>query len=270
MRRVPLGFLALLPACTQTMVMQPRVLVTPYYAGYRLRGDIAMQNDPGTGPVDNASQSLRTFGSGDYEDDIGVRVDIGDTFAGLRLEWYHLGMNTSKTGVLGDDFGSLLAGDTVRMNSSMDEFRIGYAHPVWTGRSEFNAQPLEFKLAAGGVLAHRDLAMHMQTDDNARRQDVRVTDNGVVYPAVRFRATWQSVSFDLEYAISPDLVLGGEFSGVLQDFETRLIYRVPMQDVGFFAGYRYSTLPVEGHEGALAFDGDLRLDGLQLGIVVSF
>src|SRR5262249_2623543 len=132
------------------------------------------------------------------------------------------------------------------------------------------AHPLDFKLAAGGVLAHRDLGMHMHTVDNVRRQDVRVSDEGVVYPAVRFRATWQSVSLDLEYAISPNLTFGGEFDGVLQDFETRFTYRVPMQDVGIFAGYRYSTLPIEGHEGALAFDGNLRIDGLQLGVVVSF
>lgn len=269
MRILVLGAAAILGSCdTFPVLAEPRVLVSPYLSQYRLRGDIALQNDPGSGVQDNAAQSLRTFGSGGHEDDIGVRVDIGDGFAGLRLDYYRMSMNTSRTGVLGDDFGALLAGDTVRMASTMDEFRLQWSEPVLTTTVPMRGQELELRLAIGGVYAHRDLGMRMRTDDGARTQNV---DHGgdAFYPAARLRLALRNVSLDVDYAISPGLVTG-DFDGLQQDVETRLAYEVPFQDVALFAGYRWSILSAQGHQGAFGYDSDLILDGLQFGMTVGF
>jgi len=269
MRILLLGAAVLLHGCdTFPLTAEPRVLVSPYLAEYRLRGDIAMQNDPGTGPQDNAPQSLNQFGFGHHEDDIGIRTDVGDGFAGIRFDYYQLSMNTSHTGVLNDDFGHLLAGDVVRMSASMDEWRLGWTQHVFREKYSIQNQPLEVHAGLGGVYAHRDLGMHMRTNDGTRTQDLRHTGDAF-YASGRLRAELKNVAFDVDYAISPDLVTG-DFDGVQQDFEARLAYTVPFQDVTLYGGYRYSTWHAEGHEGGLAFDSDLVLDGWQFGVTVSF
>ena len=79
----------------------------------------------------------------------------------------------------------------------------------------------------------------------------------------------KSFAFDFDYAIAPGLVTG-DYDGMQQDIEARLSYSVPFQDVTLFAGYRYSLFSAKGNEGGLAYDSDLRLDGYQFGITVSF
>ena len=72
-----LASLALCAGCTT--FAEPRLLVSPYIAVYRLRGDSAVQTSQGLGqpPQDNGSQDMRAFGQGRYDDDLGVRSDIG-------------------------------------------------------------------------------------------------------------------------------------------------------------------------------------------------
>jgi hypothetical protein len=269
MRLLPIGAALWLCGCDTFPVMaEPRIHVSPYLAEYRLGGDIALQNDPGTGPQDNAPQSLSTFGLDHYKDDIGVRVDIGDGFAGLRLDYYRLDQNTTRANALTDDFGALLAGDVVRMSADMDEWRLSWTDTVWRQEFDYRGEPVDVRLALGLVYAHRRLDLDAVTIDGVRQQKLN-HDGDAFYPAVRLRAGMGSVAVDLEYAISPELQTG-DWTGVLHDVEARLAYTVPFQDVTLFAGYRFSTLEAEGSEGGLAFDSDLTIDGFQFGVVVGF
>lgn len=273
MRLPPLGSLAaasVLAACGLPKTVSPRLVVSPYYADYQFRGRLGMQSDSGAGPVDNTPQSLGNMGQGHHEGGYGIRADVGDGMTGLRADFYRSSINPTSSGVLDDDFGHLLADDVVQSNFRMNEYRIGYLQQVWDAHGALYDRPLDLAFAAGGILAHRDLEVHARTTDLARHQDIDISDHGVVYPALRFRAGWQSLAFVLEYAMSPDLSFGGDFQGIQQDFETRLTYTVPFQDIGLFVGYRYTTMSVEGVEGGLGFDGHLYLDGLQLGVTVSF
>jgi hypothetical protein len=262
---------ALLASCSTTTLAEPRILVSPYLALYQLRGDVGVQSQPiPSGPLqDNPPQSLRTFGQDHYREDIGVRADIGDGFAGIRIDYYQLDQNTSKSGTLGADWGRLLAGDVVRMRADMDELRVGYLENVGTMRTTWRELPLTLRFAAGGVLTWRDMDLQASTVDNARSQNVEI-DGEVVSVAARFRASWRDFAFDAEYAISPELVLGGDFEGLPQDLELRLGYTLPMHDVTFFGGYRFSTFEAEGQADQFRYDADLTIDGFQLGVSVTF
>jgi hypothetical protein len=261
----------LLSGCTATLLYEPRILVSPYLAVYQLRGDIGLQSDPGGGapPVDNAPQTMRTFGQDSHKEDLGVRADIGDGFAGLRLDYYQLDMGTSHPGVLEDDWGSLLQGESVRMKAKMNEFRLAYLEPLLATKGSYRERPIEFRLAAGGVLAYRDMALRAMTDDGVGRQNVDI-EGSVAYGALRGRVTWFDVAFDLDYAVSPGLTLGGDWDGLQQDIELRASYTLPMRDVTFFGGWRYSTLEATGTMSGLEYDADLGIDGFQLGVTFSF
>jgi hypothetical protein len=262
---------ALLAACSTTTLAEPRILVSPYLTLYQLRGDIGMQSQPLAGnPLqDNAAQSLRSFGQDHHREDVGVRVDVGDGFAGLRADYHRLDMNTSKGGALGADWGRLLAGDVVRMRAEMDELRVGYLEPFATVRSTWREQPLTFRLAAGGVFTHRAMELRARTEDGVRTQNVEI-DGDALSAAARFRAGWRDWAFDVDYAISPELVLGGDLDGVLQDLELRLQYTLPLHDVTFFGGYRLSTFEADGDANGFRYGADLTIDGFQFGLSVTF
>lgn len=258
-----------LAACTSTF-NEPRLLVSPYFVSYRLGGDVALQSQPTVGVVqDNVAQPTKAFGLDTYETDVGVRVDLGDGFAGLRFEYCRLDHETSSSSVLDGDWGNLSAGDEVRMKAGMDEFRLGWLEPLFTARTNYRDQPLKIQMAAGGVLAHRDLGLRATTTDGTKTQNVDVGGD-VAYAAVRLRATWRMVGFEVDYAISPGLVLGGDFEDVQHDLEVRGTYNVPLYDVTFFAGYRWSQFQAEGNVGPLGYDADLTLDGFQFGASLVF
>jgi hypothetical protein len=271
MRVLVLVLAAALAACSSTTFAQPRVLVSPYLAVYQLRGKVGVQSQPTPGgPLqDNPAQSMVTFGQDHHREDVGVRADIGDGFAGVRFDYYKLDMGTSKTGVLTADWGRLRAGDTVRMEAEMDELRIGYLESLGTLRASFRGEPLTFRFAGGGVFAYRDMTLRARTDDGARTQNVGITGD-VIYLATRFRASWRDVAFDAEYAISPDLVLGGDFQDVLQDVELRASYTLQQHDISFFGGWRWSTLKASGSTDGFGYDADLKIDGFQFGVSLSF
>lgn len=255
--------------CTTTMA-EPRLLVSPYVAVYRLRGDIAMQSEPTPGAVqDNAAVDLREFGQQHYREDFGVRADFGDGFGGLRVDYYKLDQNTNDRGALANDFGALPATDVVRMNVEMDELRIGYLEPLWRWKTDWRERPFQLQFAAGAVFAHREMDLRAASLVSAREQKTEI-EGDVVCPAARLRLGWRDFAIDADYAISPGFSLGGDFEGTLQDIEVRASYTVAMRDVTFFGGWRYSTLPAEGRAGNLAYDADLVLDGFQLGVTVTF
>jgi len=60
------------------------------------------------------------------------------------------------------------------------------------------------------------------------------------------------------------------FVGVLQDAEVRASYTMPLNDITFFAGYRYSQLDASGTTNGFGYDADLTLDGYQFGVAVTF
>ncbi len=261
---------AVFAGCSSTTFAEPRILVSPYLALYQLRGDASMQSEPTPGNVqNNAPQSMRTFGHERHKEDIGVRADIGDGFAGARIDWCQLDMNTSHTGVLDADWGNLRTSDVVRAKVSMDELRIGWLESIGTVRTQWRDQPLTVRLAAGGVLAHRDLDVNARTDDGLFTQNLEI-EGDTVYAAVRMRASWRDYAIDLDYAICPDLELRGAFDGVLQDLELRGSWTMPLQDVTFFAGYRLSTLEGRGNANGFGYVADFTLDGFQLGLSVTF
>lgn len=264
-----LGAAALAGACTSTFA-EPRLLVSPYFTVYRLHGDVAMQSAPTPGALqDNVAQPTRAFGLNGHENDIGVRVDLGDGFAGLRLDYLRLDQGTTRSNVLDGDWGRLLAGDEVRGSATMDEFRLGWLEPILTARTNYREQPLVVKVAAGGQLAHRDLTYGASTLDGARSQKVGI-DGDVAYAAVRVRATWRSFGVEGDYAISPGLVLGGDYEDLQQDLEMRVTYNLPLHDVTFFAGFRYSQLQAEGNVDGFGYDADLSIDGYQFGVTLVF
>jgi hypothetical protein len=248
------------------------VRVVPGHGGtarFRLRGDVAKQTDSGAGAVNNNPQSLRNFDLGDYRSDYGAHAEVGDGFAGAMLDYYQLGMNTSGSGTLDDDFGSLPAGSTARMSATMDERRVGWLQPVWREQAEVRGAPLDLRLALGAFYTYRKLAMHMTSTTTAVREDPTLKGD-LIYPALRFRAGWGPARLDVDYAISPDLVLRGDFGGLQHDFEAKIAYVVPFQDVTLFAGWRYSTMEGDDVEAGLRTDADLVLDGFQFGVQVSF
>lgn len=269
MRTSVLAAAACLAGCSSTTMAEPRLLVSPYLAVYQLRGDVALQSEPAPGIVqDNPSAQLRTFGQDHYREDIGVRVDFGDGFGGLRADYYQLDQNTTDSGVLSSDFGTLLAGDVVRMDVDGDEIRLGYLEPILDLKSTWRDRPLSLQFAIGAMFAHRELDLRASTVDRSRLQNVEI-EGDVVGPSIRLRlGILRDFAVDVDYTISPELGLGGDFDGTLHDVEARASYTLPMRDVTFFAGYRYCTLPAEGHVDRLGFDAEFVLDGFQVGVTV--
>ncbi|MCY2955492.1 MAG: hypothetical protein NT107_00460 [Planctomycetota bacterium] len=275
MRTQPLAppaiLLALFSACSATQkTAEQRIIVSPYFAGYRLGGKLGMADSQPSGTPTNGQQPMRELGQDRYEEDYGFRADFGNGAAGLRAEWLKLSMHPTDTGVLSDDFGAIPAGSTVNSDVTLEEFRIGYLHEVWTGSGGPENFLLDLQLAAGGLLSHVSTEIDVRETTGSAQQNVSLKDRGILYPALHLRASHQAVAMDLEYALSPNLTFGGDYDGWLQDIEARITYTVPFQDVGLFAGYRFATLPVDSSENGLAVNGDLRIDGIQLGIIISF
>lgn len=264
-----IAFASLLAGCTTTFA-EPRILVSPYLAIYRLRGNVGMQSSPAPGaPLqDNSRQSLGNFGQNQFSEDLGIRADLGDGFAGLRLDYLRLDQSTTRSGVLDANWGRLQAGDPARISSTMDELRLGWLEPVWSPRMMWRDRPLQFRFAAGGVLTHRDLTMRASTTDGARSQKLDITGDTAAI-ATRMRASWRDATFDLEYALSPNLAIG-DYGQLQQDLEARLSYTLPLHDVTFFGGYRYSRIHASSRFDGFANDAELVLEGWQFGITVTF
>lgn len=258
--------------CTSTVLAEPSILVSPYLAVYQLRGKTSMQSpgaNPGDPPQDNALQRMQTFGQDRHREDIGVRGDLGDGFAGIRLDYYRLDMGTTRSGVLGADWGLLPAGEAAQIRAQMDELRVGWVEPVLDVRTEWRDRPLRLRLGAGGVYAYRSMDLQGRTPDGMIGQNASIGGD-VAYGALRARAEWRDFAIDLEYAVSPGLVLSGDYRDTLQDFEARASYRLPQRDIRFFAGMRYSTLPAKGRQGDFRYEADLVIDGFQFGVTVTF
>lgn len=247
----------------------PAIQVSPYYATYKLTGTTALQSVGDTGAIeDNQRMKLESFGYDDHEDDVGLRVDVGDGFGGFRIDYLRLDNSSTRKGVLADDWGVLRQGDPVHVAAELDEFRIGYVGEVLAHRFGERDRAVDVRLGVGAVLAHRDLALRVQEDNGLRSQNINHSDRGVIYPALRARATWRDFYLDGEYAWSPNLNLGGDFDGDQHDLELRLGYAVPLQDVAVFAAWRLSQWEIDGRIGVLRHEADLQLTGWQFGVQI--
>jgi hypothetical protein len=250
---------------------EPRVLVSPYLAAYRLRGGTSLQQpgqDPGDPAVDTLAQRLSDFGQAHHRDDVGVRADIGDGFAGVRIDYYRLDMGATKGRPLTDAWGALDAGADAGLDAAMDELRVAWLEPLLKTTFAWRERPVTVQLAAGGTLGWRalDLRGHA-TDGDRQNLDV---GGELIYGAVRGRAEYRGAALDVDFAISPDIGLGGDHEGVHHDVEVRGSYALPWRDVTLFGGWRYSKLRFEGSQAGLDYRADLVVDGFLVGVSLTF
>lgn len=268
---VVLPFVALLGACTSIVFAEPRILVSPYLAIYQLRGEVGVQSAPTAGAPnqDNAPQTMRTLGQDHHREDVGVRVDVGDGFGGVRFDYYKLDMGTARVGELGADWGNLLATDPVQLKAKMDELRISYLEPLGTLRTTWRERPLTLRAAIGGMFQYRNMRLDAKTEAGDRTQKVQI-EGDIVGFSGRLRAAWQDFAFDADYSVSPEFELSGDLEGLMQDLELRASWNMALHDVTFFGGYRLSTFAAKGFAGTFAYDADLIIDGFQFGVTVTF
>ena len=279
----PMRLLALLLAtlilcgCASTALADPVIHVSPYLAIYELRGKSGMQSVTGGGPggtspilQNNATQAMRRFGQDRSRDDVGIRADIGDGFGGIRAEYYRLDMNTTRSGTLEEDWGQLRAGDEVNIYAEMDELRVGFIEPLSEVLTEYRDDELRLKFGAGGLFATRQMSLHGKESSNTRTQNLEINGD-LIYLALRAQATWRDFSFDVDYAIAPELLaLSGDFEDLTHDFEARISYQMPQRDMTIFAGVRYSEFAASGTTDGYGYKSDLTIDGFQLGVSATF
>jgi hypothetical protein len=265
---------SLLSGCTSLVLADPAIRVAPYLAIYELRGDTSMQSaapgggSPSPAPQNNPAQSLQTFGQDRSHEDVGIRVDIGDGFGGIRADYYRLDMDTSRKGELQSDWGSLLAGDQVSMYAEMDELRLGYIQPIFDHRTDYRDDELQLKFGAGGTFATRQMKLRGREETNTRGQNLEM-DGDLVFVALSAQANWRQLSFEVDYSIAPEFfVLSGDFEDLSQDFEARITYELPQRDINFFAGVRYSEFSADGSSGSFRYSSDLKIDGFQIGVSI--
>ncbi len=246
----------------------PQIRVAPYLAVYDLRGSTAHESLVSAVPTPNQTQGLSDFGFGGHEEDFGIRADVGDDFAGLRADYYRLDMNSSRKGVLVDDWGALQQGDAVHMGATMDELRLSCLGEVFRDTYGEGDRAVMVRAAVGGQFTWRKLHLSAKEDSGLRQQGATAVERGALAPALRARADYRDFWLQGEYAISPDLSLGGDFDGARQDLEFRIGYDVPLQDVTLFAGWRRSWMTIDGTEGGLRHEADLVLQGFQFGVSI--
>lgn len=270
--RACLPMIALLTAaCSTTTFAEPRYQLSPYVAVHRLKGD-ASTATPGIGgapATGNADVPVSAFGQGERDDDLCWRFDVGDGFAGVRVDWYRLGIQGDDGRTLAGGYGAFTAGDVAPMRAKMDEFRVGYVESFAHRRLDLWGRPLTLRAGAGGVFASRDLSLTaVRTGDGAVERSSFDGEN--LYAALRLGARWQDVALDVEYALSPDVAVAGDVDGLLHDLELRAAWTIPYQDVTLFAGWRFATLSAATDADGLRRTADLTLDGILLGVSVSF
>ena len=272
MRALSTLALLLAASCSSTTFAEPRFQLSPYVAVHRLTGD-ASAATPGSGgggaATNNAAQPLSAFGQGDRDQDLCYRFDVGDGFAGVRVDWYRLGIAGDPGSPLDDGYGAYAAGDEASMRAAMDEWRLGYVETFATKRTKLWDRPLALHAGAGGVFASRDLSLTARRSGDGLVERSSF-DGENLYAALRLGARWQGVSLDAEYALCPDVAVAGDVDGWLHDLELRAAWAMPYVDVTLFAGWRLATLEAATTSAGARRTADLQLDGWLLGVSVSF
>ena len=172
MRLLPvLCAVAILPACASSTLDDPRIRVSPYLAVYQLRGKMSMQSpgqNPGDPPVDQPKQDMRSFGQDHHREDVGARLDVGDGFGGLRVDYYRLDMGSARPGRLYAPWGNLAFGDDVILRATMDDVRIGWSEPLWDHDFEYRDHPLRVQLGAVRVDLEARRVRHVRDERHHR------------------------------------------------------------------------------------------------------
>ena len=150
----------------------------------------------------------------------------------------------------------------------MDELRLSWVEQITSIKTTLNDEDLTLSFAAGGQFTYRALNLRAKSDNDLRTQNVAI-DGEMFAIANRMRVAWRDLFFDIEYAFSPDLTIQGDYTGFNQDFELRGNYAIPLRDITFFAGYRYSSLEADGTTQTLPYSADLQIDGFQFGMTIS-
>ncbi len=227
-----------------------------------------MQSNSGGPIVDNPSMDIQTFGIDDEETDLGFRLEVGDGLSGVSVDFIDLRNESNTSGTLTNDWGNMMAGDTVNTSLHMSNLRLR-----WLFGHTFavdDSQVWRAGLGLGPMLTHRRFRMTVSEVSGLRSQKMEFHDDGQVYVAARGRVSWNSVDLTVDYAVSEDWNFGGEFDGTQQDLEVMLSYTTNNGRMALFGGYQYSEFPASGNEGPFDFDADFTLDGYLFGLTIIF
>ena len=259
-----------LAACSALPGLQdPRVFLVPQVALMRFDGDASLRSPPTSGstPIANPKQTLDTIGLGGRDENVGGLLRFGDEFSGVDLGYLRVDNNTTDTGVLQQDFGTLMPGDTVDGKVDGDEFRLRYI----AGLVDFEtAEQVRVQFGLGGQIAHRNLKWRVQEASLLRAEQFTTKDEGVVYGSFRGDVSYMGFGVRGDYSISPDIQFGGDFSGIMHDVEIAVTYTFADNDVVAVAGYRRTWLPARGVSNGLPYELDATMDGYVLGLEIGF
>ena len=263
----------LLPACTfMPGLDSPKFTLSPRIHLDVHRGEARMQSLQGAMVVDNAPQTMDQLGQNGRDEDWAIVATAGDGFSGLELEYRHIAIEDTSTGILGANYGSVPVGTEVSADLRLDSWRLAYFGEVLGHRFETsNGQEIDVKLAAGVALAHRDGDFEVSEDGNTGvLETVHFSDDGVPYLGLRGRVEWNQLSFDIDWLYSPDISFGGDFTGNLKDFAVIGRYHLEAQDVTLLAGFRWMDVDASGDESGLRYDTDFAVEGFVLGVEFDF
>lgn len=252
-----------LAACTAVPGFDdPQVTASAHLAMFRLRGNSALQSGSGGAIVSNPPIDVRAFGIDHREDDVGGMLAVGDGFSGLELHHLRFRTESVNSAPMPASWGRIDAGDAVRADADLSEWRLRY---VAGFVDQEIGERLSLRIGAGGLLAHRNMDFAASEIGGARRHEIRIRDDGVVYATTRGEIAWGPAALRADYAYSDDWTFGGDWNGHLDDLEITASYAFEDQDATVFAGYRRALLSARGHESALTYDADLVLDGFFVG-----
>ncbi|MCC6672483.1 MAG: hypothetical protein IT458_15570 [Planctomycetes bacterium] len=275
MKRTPpprlavLALLLVLPACdTLPGLVDPMARFEPRWNVHRLTGKASMQSGTAASPVNNPRNKARDLGQDHHDGDFGALLQVGDGFSGIDFRYDRIDMTDTQPGILGSDFGALTAGDAVTSRLEGDEFRIGYFGAILD--ETLSEGRWRLQLAPGVLLAHRDWKWSFREGTGARREALKIEDQGTPYAGLRARLARGPFQVQAEYLANPDLHWGGDVEGWCNDAEVALRYAFEDQDVSIAVGYRYSDFEAAGVERGLRYEADLALEGYFFAVTIGF
>ena len=244
---------------------EPELTIAPQLVLLEVRGTTNMLSATQTGPF--GPMPLTDFGVGDRDADYGGSLRLGDGFSGVELGFTRLENKSSDEGLLTNDWGNLLAGDTVKSQLDGLEIRLRYLAGLFDHELD---NGVRIQLGAGAAVGYRGYTFKSFDINGVRRQEIDIQDDGMPYAAARGRVSYLGFGAQVDYGINPDVPLGGDFDGLTQDLELLATYTFEDQNITAHAGYRRTWLEADGREGPLWYEIDLTIDGYVLGLEFTF
>ena len=198
------------------------------------------------------------LGGADYEPLVRAEADFGPLIA--SASWFR--MEQDGTSTLTADFGGISAGSTVA--SEID---------IAVGQGRCVVDLLDTDVAKLGLGVAADW---FDLDLESKEATLGTTERVDVEQLVPLLAAHGAVRFDLPLLMPLRLDVNaaaitahiGDIDGTVVDIEA--ILRGEAGWLGFFAGYRYIYVSLDGEVSGDPFDGDIYLDGWMAGISVRF